>query len=86
MSTTVDLDYSPSYIVRQTHDILHLDSRLNKVDNTFAITYDSQWNDYSKSLIPIPAICMVLGLSAIVILQIVLCLRICFKNCREKYG
>lgn len=82
MSTSVSNDYSPSYIVRQSHNILHLDSSLGEVSNDFAITYDSQWNDYSRSLLPVPIICGALGVIAIVILQLSICFRMCCKSCR----
>lgn len=80
--TTVNDDYSPSYIVRQSHNILHLDGSLKSVSNDFNITYSSQWNDYSRSLLPIPIICGTLGIVAVVFLQIALCVRICCKTCR----
>ena len=80
--STVDNSYSPSYIVRQVHEILHLDEALKPVDNDFNITYDSQWNDYSRSLLPVPIICGALGMFAVVILSIFLFSRICCKCCR----
>jgi hypothetical protein len=79
---SVSDNYSPSYIVRQTHDILHLDAKLSIVSSDWDITYSSQWNTYSRSLIPVPMICCVLGIIAIMILQIVLCARACCKSCR----
>lgn len=74
--------YSPIFAVKQSHELLHLDSHLQKVSNTFNITYDSQWNDYSKSLLPVPIICMTLGIIGIFILQFSLCLRVCFTSCK----
>src|SRR5690554_6432102 len=74
--------YSPGYLVRQTHDILHLDSSLHKVSSTFLISYHDYDNDYSRSSFPIPIICCTLGIVAIVVLQISLCARLCLKACR----
>jgi hypothetical protein len=73
--------YGPSFIVRQTHDILHLDSSLHEVDNTFNITVNSFLNDYTQSLIPIPAILMSLGLLAIVVLFVVHFIQLCRRCC-----
>jgi hypothetical protein len=52
------------------------------VDSDFNITYSSQLNDYSKSLLAIPMICMALGIFGIIIFQISLCCRICVPACR----
>ncbi len=73
--------YAPSFLVRQTHDILHLDASLHRVDNTFNISVNSYLNDYSKSLIPVPAILMSLGLLAIIVLWFVHLIRFCGKFC-----
>lgn len=81
-SDIANYTYSASWIVRQTHSILHLNAHLAPVSNDFAITYDSYWNEYTRSLIPVPAMCMILGILAVVILQAVLCFRICCRGCR----
>jgi hypothetical protein len=82
MNTSISDDYSRLYIVRQCHNILHLDSSLSPSSNDFAITYSSLWNDYSRSLLPVPLICAVLGILALFIFQIFLWVRICHKSLR----
>ncbi len=75
-------DYSPSRLVTSTHNILHLNSRLQSASHTFNITHGSYWNDYTKSLLPIPIICATLGVLAILTLQISLLISICCHLCR----
>eukprot|EP00981_Chlorochromonas_danica_P010259 scaffold3058_cov165-Ochromonas_danica.AAC.50 len=74
--------YSPSWIVRQSHNLLHLDSSLKTAGNEFDIFYDNYWNSYTRSLLPIPIICGALGLIALVVFQVSLCSRMCNTNCR----
>jgi hypothetical protein len=74
--------YNPIPIVKQMHNILHLSGKLQPVSNDFNITFGSQVNQYTLSLIPIPAICGTLGLLAIFILQVSLCARVCCDCCR----
>lgn len=74
--------YSPGYLVRTMHRTLHLDSSLQPISNDFNISYDSLLNDYSKSLVPVPVICMALGMIAVVCLQLALCARLCCKVCK----
>lgn len=81
MSNFTD-SYDPIAVVEFTHHILHLDSHFQQVDHTFNISYNSFYNDYTKSLIPIPAICAGLGLLAVIVLQISLCARLCCECCR----
>lgn len=73
--------YTPSDIVKRMHEVLHLDSSLSEVSNQFDITTDSTWNDYTKSLLPIPIICMAIGLLAVLIFQISSC---CYCCCKKK--
>jgi len=73
--------YSPSDIVKRMHEVLHLDSGLSEVSNQFDITTDSTWNNYTKSLLPIPIICMAIGLLAVIIFQISSC---CYCCCKKK--
>lgn len=55
-------DYQASPLVLNVHELPHLNERLEIVDSSFHITFDSKWNSYTKSLIPLPA---VIGISAV---------------------
>jgi hypothetical protein len=74
--------YFPIYIVRTTHDIAHFSWQFQEESRTFAVYDNDYWNTYTKSLITVPIICSVLALAVVVILNIVLCLRMCCKSFR----
>ena len=80
MSTSYNDTYSPQTVVRQVHKILHLNSALEKQDNTFYITTESTWNGYTKSLLAIPIICMSLGLLSVLVFQCVSCFTACCRK------
>lgn len=69
-------------IVRQMHDVLHLDYHLKTQNSHYGITYESQWNSYSKSTLAVPIICSGLGLLILFTFQIVLCSRCCIRACK----
>ncbi len=77
-----DLVYHPSNLVRQSHKILHLNENLQPVSNQFQPFKLFDWNNYTKSLLPIPIICASLGIFAIFLLQLFLILRIFIKQLR----
>lgn len=72
--------YSPSAVVQELHAILHLDPALQKSSNNFDITVESTWNDYTRSLLPIPIICMSIGLLAVCAFQIGACCACCCRK------
>lgn len=73
--------YHTLYVVRQTHRLPHLDENLNTVSNDFGITSDSLWNDYTRSLLPLPIIVGVVLIISVVAFQAALLCRFCFKCC-----
>ena len=81
-NSSASSDWKSIALVRQFHLTLHLDSSLKPVSNDFGITDGSFWNDYSRSLLPVPVIILSLGLLSISLLLIGLCCRCCFKSCR----
>jgi hypothetical protein len=46
----------PILLVRQIHALPHLNEVLLKQSSTFDVTYDSQSNSYTKSLLVLPII------------------------------
>lgn len=72
---SVENSYSLSWIVRQSHHLLHLGPDLKKASNQFDLSYGNYWNDYSRSLLPFPILCGVLGLVAVVAFQFFLLRR-----------
>lgn len=73
-------NFSPSAEVENIHNVLHLDSQLMPSSNDFDVTYYDRWNDYTRSLIPIPAICLSIGILAVLSFQISICCR-SVKSC-----
>lgn len=69
--------YTAIGAVQFTHQILHLSPSLHEVSNTFNITYDNYYNEYTRSLLPIPILCGALGILALFIFQFALCARLC---------
>eukprot|EP01038_Epipyxis_sp_PR26KG_P005767 gene5767-7963_t len=65
--------YTPISIVRNTHKIVHLDDNLCQVSNNFGITYNSQFNSYTESLLPIPLLCFVIGMISVLLWQMSFC-------------
>jgi hypothetical protein len=53
--------YTPRKAVRRMHNMPHLDSDLNTVDNTFAISASSTSNEYMMSLVIFPVILGAIG-------------------------
>mmetsp|Transcript_128658 Transcript_128658/g.251980 ORF Transcript_128658/g.251980 Transcript_128658/m.251980 type:complete len:490 (-) Transcript_128658:340-1809(-) len=76
-----DDSYSRLTIVEQMHQVPHLSSSLSQQDNTFDITVDSTWNNYTKSLLVLPIICMSIALLAVLVFQ---CTTCCFCCCTKK--
>lgn len=56
-----DSSYEPIALVRQMHRLPHLTMRLEPHDHEFDIDYDSQWNSYTQSLLPLPIIIASVG-------------------------
>jgi hypothetical protein len=75
-------NWGPTTFIQQSHQILHLDKHLQPVTNEFQPFTLDNWTDYTSSLLPVPIICASLGALAIVILQVVLILRIFYKDLR----
>lgn len=75
-------NYSPTGIVEQCHKILHLDNHLQQVSNQFQAFHIHHWNNYVKSLLPVPIICSSLGILAVFTLQFFLILRMYNKKYR----
>lgn len=74
--------FTPSDSVKSCHSIPHLNSHLQQQSNDFGLHYNDFNNSYSKSLVILPAIILVLGLLAMIILNGALCLRLCgFCRC-----
>ena len=74
--------YNPLPIVTSSHDILHLDYQLKPTENDFGVTYNSRWNSYTQSLLPIPMLLATLGLLALIILNISLLTRAICGYCK----
>ena len=72
--------YTVQDVVKQMHRLPHLDSALQTTSNDFGIYTDSTWNDYTKSLLPLPLICMSLGLLSLLIFQCTVCCCGCFRK------
>lgn len=66
--------YIPSTIVRSIHNLPHLNYLLNKQSNTWDITSDSYWNNYSKSVLTLP---LIIGFSGLLLFFILLCILSC---------
>lgn len=76
------MTYNPIKLVKECHQILHLNNHLEIVSNNFGMYYNDYWNDYTKSLIPLPGIIAWIGVLALFILIISLCCRACCACCR----
>jgi hypothetical protein len=72
--------YTLLELVKQVHSIPHLNSALQKESNEFDVSTDSAWNDYTRSLLPMPIICMSVALLMLFIFQIASCCTCCGKN------
>jgi hypothetical protein len=72
MNLTSSYSYNNSYsallIVRDFHQLPHLNFHLERVSNEFGIKYDDYYNSYTNSLIPLPAI--IAGIGKIILLYI----------------
>jgi hypothetical protein len=66
--------YIPSTIVRHIHNLPHLNYLLNIQSNTWDITSDSYWNNYSKSVLTLP---LIIGFSGLLLFFILLCILSC---------
>jgi hypothetical protein len=51
--------YGPTPLEGRMHEILHLDNSLRQVSNTFNLTHGVFWNDYTESLVPVSAVCLI---------------------------
>ena len=72
--------YSVSETVKEVHQILHLNSHGQSSSTDFGITISSTWNDYTKSLLPIPIICMSIALLALFIFEMWACCACCCRT------
>lgn len=79
MSTS---SYRPSILIRSMHLLPHLSSDLESTSNTFAITQDSLWNDYTESLLTFPIIIAFLGIFVLILLATQFVFRCCFQSCK----
>lgn len=75
--------YSPSIFVRSIHNLPHLNYLLNKQSNTWDITSDSYWNNYSKSVLTLP---LIIGFSGLILFFIMLCILSCCNKEEEEYS
>lgn len=75
--------YSPSLVVKQIHHIPHLDSHLQDQSHDFDVSVDSTWNDYTRSLLPMPIICMTLAILSLFVFEIYRCCMCC-SCCKGK--
>ena len=66
--------YIPSTMVKSIHNLPHLNYLLKKQSNTWDITSDSYWNNYSKSVLTLP---LIIGLSGLLLFFILLCILSC---------
>jgi hypothetical protein len=63
------------------HQMPHLDSKLNTVDNKFAISADSAYNEYTRSLVIFPSILGGIGVLVLLGYLIGLLSRFCCQCC-----
>ena len=75
-----DEDYSELTIVQRMHELPHLDSSLNSQSKEFDITYEEQWNGYTRSLLTLPIICGSMGVFLVLLLQLYLCGSCCLGS------
>jgi hypothetical protein len=65
--------YHPSYIVRQVHDIVHLNYKLQSRDADWGLHQEIKFNSYVESTVVMPAICLIIGLILLVLFTSLLC-------------
>lgn len=75
--------YSLLNIVKDIHQIPHLNSQLKYESNDWDITIDSQWNSYTKSVLTLPIILFVIGI--ILILIYLIAIFCCYKKSTHEY-
>jgi hypothetical protein len=76
--------YEEIHLARMMHEVIHVNPYTwSLVDNNFDITTETYWNDYSKSLLTIPIICMGIGIIAVLGLECFICWRPCC--CRHRF-
>jgi hypothetical protein len=78
---TTNNSYTRQDIIEQVHEVPHLNSKLVEVSSTFDITPDSTWNEYTKSLLPMPLICLAIALLSVLVFQ---CTACCMCCCAKK--
>jgi hypothetical protein len=79
--------YSPLPIVVGAHDIAHLDSSLQRLDGTFDLEFEGVfWNEYTRSLLPVPLIIFTLGFIATIVVAGILLDKAYFQDERDKAG
>ena len=83
MSASNITGYSPQLFIKQCHQWPHLSPQLTKVSNDFGIFHNSNWNDYSKSATPFPAILFSLILLVLIILHAISYYRYYYRH-KEK--
>lgn len=80
-SRTVQLAYHifsmPDLAIRNIHNTPHLNYNLEPHSNEFAITSDSIWNSYSQSIITLPIIIGLLGITCVICFQFFWCCEAC---------
>jgi hypothetical protein len=81
----VDDNYTPSAIIRKMHGVAHLNSDMQREDNTFAVTYEDRWNDYTMSLLPVPIICGSIALLVLLFVILYQCRTYCTRCCPRKH-
>ena len=82
--TNYDEDYSELTIVQRMHELPHLDSSLNSQSKEFDITYEEQWNGYTRSLLTLPIICGSMGVLLVVLLQFYLFFSLFAKGSKAR--
>lgn len=82
MTGTSQQSYQPSSLVELLHLTLHLDSQLHQTSNSFGFSYQNPYNDYVKSLLPIPCIIATVGIISVIIFCFTLISRACCDVCK----
>lgn len=81
MSDDYDEGYSEIAIVRQMHELPHLDSSLQSSGKDFDISYDEDpWNSYTQSLLTVPIICGAVAIALLLFFEIYLLYSCCFSS------
>lgn len=81
-SSSSSNSYIPSKIVVSTHNIPHLNAQLQSVSNTFGLEYNTLWNSYTQSVLPIPVAIAILGFLSLTVLTISLLARPLCGRCK----